>query len=104
MIVELTYFKESGKYYSEGKLEVPDTLPNAIGGLPAGHVTPLFEINTLVRHLSHARRLPGLVENHSAYHVLVNVPGHPHEHPHMVLNARFPDTWGGHFGFTKLTE
>lgn len=104
MIVELTYFKDTGKYYSSGRLEVPDVLPNAIGGLPAGEVTPLFEIFSLVRHLSHARSLPGLVEGHSAFHVLVDVPGHPHQHPHMVLNARFPDTWGKHFEYHKLED
>lgn len=102
MRVNLTYFKETGKLYSEGALEVPDVLPVPIGGLKAGEVTPLFEIWHLVRHLQEARRLPGLITGHSAFHVLVEVPDHPHAHPHLLLVDAFPDTWGHFFQYTEL--
>lgn len=104
MKVKLTYFKESGKYYSGGALEVPDDLPHDIGGLKAGEVTPMFEIWDVVRHLLITRSLPGLVPKHSPYQVLVEVPEHPHNCPHMVFEGAFPDTWGEHFEYHEVPE
>jgi hypothetical protein len=58
--VKLTYFKQSGKYYSEGTLQVTTTKP--------------WEIYTIVRQLLKTRRLPELVDNHDNYIVLVDIP------------------------------
>jgi hypothetical protein len=58
--VKLTYFKQSGKYYSEGILQVTTTKP--------------WEIYTIVRQLLKTRRLPELVDNHDNYIVLVDIP------------------------------
>jgi len=88
--VELTYFKDTGKYYTEGHLRVPTTISRQFGGLPRGSVYPLWEVSNIVRYLSTVLMLPGLATNHSAFTVLVNVPGHPHECPHLVLPGRFP--------------
>lgn len=60
MDVKLTYFKQSGKYYSEGTLQVTTTKP--------------WEIYTIVRQLLKTRRLPELVDNHDNYIVLVDIP------------------------------
>jgi hypothetical protein len=73
MKAKLTYFKDTGKYYGEGEMEIDD--PNR----------PLFEVWAQVRHLMKLQRLPGLVENHSNFIVLVNVPDHPHDHPRLMF-------------------
>lgn len=62
MLVYLTYFKESGKYYSSGEMEVPDGLEP-------------FEVHRVVRLRAADRKLPGLIENHSDYHVYVEIEG-----------------------------
>jgi hypothetical protein len=75
MKAKLTYFRafpSFGKYYSEGELEVP--------------MKDLFLIWNDVRELAKLRRLPGLVENHSEYFVLVEVPDHPHDHPYLIVS------------------
>jgi hypothetical protein len=69
--VELQYFRPDGRYYSSGSFRV------AIG-------TPLWAIFVQVRTMKKLQRLPGLVDGASSYHVLVNAPGHPDEHPHIV--------------------
>jgi hypothetical protein len=73
MQVKLDYFRKDrpGKWYSEGELEVDETLP-------------LYEIWEHIDWLREHRRLPSLIEGHSDYIVLVNVPGHRHEHPHLL--------------------
>lgn len=101
MRVNLTYFKDTGKYYSEGKLEVPRVLPTDVGGLHAGSITPLFEIWAVVRHLQCEQQLPGLSEGHGNFTVLVEVPAHPHNHPHLVIPDRFPSR-DLNIPFTKL--
>lgn len=60
MDVELTYFKQSGKYYSQGILQV--TTDKA------------WEIYEIVRRLLNEKRLPGLIEGHSNFTVHVNIP------------------------------
>ncbi len=101
--VNLTYFKDTGKYYSTGALEVPQSLAHPLGGLAAGTVTPLFEIWAVVRHLQYVGALPGLTEGHSPFTVLVEVPEHPHSHPHMVIPAQFVPR-ELNIEYTKLTE
>lgn len=70
MKVKLTYFKDSGKYYSEGEYN--------------SNEKELYEIHDEVRVMIKDKCLPGLMENHSSFIVLVNVPGHEHEHPILL--------------------
>lgn len=74
--VRLTYFKRSGKFYTEGSLEV----------LEGADLTAIWE---LVREIRKKGRLPGLSQGEliggPEFIVLVNVPGHPHEHPHIIV-------------------
>lgn len=71
MIVELTYFKDSGKYYSESKYITEKV--------------SLWEIWAEVLELRTMRRLPGLIINHSDFIVLISVPNHIHNHPHLIV-------------------
>lgn len=61
IIILLTYFKKSGKYYSEGQLEVPNT-------------DRPWEIYDQVRELLKTRTLPGLIPGHSNFTVHVDIP------------------------------
>jgi hypothetical protein len=73
LVANLTYFRRSGKYYCEGTLEVDAS-------------RDLFKIWEDIRALRNACRLPGLIEGHSdEYIVSVDVPGHKHEHPHLIV-------------------
>jgi Lar family restriction alleviation protein len=67
----LTYFRKNGKYYSDGKFEVPDSFD-------------LYEVWEIVRGMRDAGILPGLVDGAREYSILINVPGHRHEHPHLI--------------------
>lgn len=70
---KLTYFKRTGKFYDEGSFDVPETMS-------------LHEIWDMVRAKKNAGQLPGLVEGAGReFIVSVNVPGHRHEHPHLVV-------------------
>lgn len=71
MRVKLTYFKEHGKYYTEAEYSTERAY--------------LFEIWAEVELMSRTRGLPGLVKDHSPFIVLVDVPEHPHNHPHLVM-------------------
>lgn len=71
MIVKLTYFKPSGKYYSEGHYMTDKKR--------------LFEIWDEVVDMQQTKNLPGLMHGHSEFHVSVDVPEHPHRHPHLVI-------------------
>lgn len=71
MLVKLTYFKISGKYYSESSYIT--------------HNEHLFQIWNEVEQKLSIARLPGLMVGHSPFHVLVDVPKHPHQHPHLIL-------------------
>lgn len=71
--VGLTYFKKSGKFYAEGSFEVLNSIP-------------LHTVWDRVREMRENGRLPGLVEGAGReFMILVNVPGHPHEHPHIIV-------------------
>lgn len=72
MKVHLTYFKQNGKYYSDGEYETQK-----------GH---LFEIFEEVHKMLIARTCPGLIAGHSDFIVLVDVPKHPFNHPHLVID------------------
>lgn len=71
--VNMTYFKKNGKFYDEAWISVPGDMP-------------LHQIWELVRRMRSEGRLEGLVEGAGReFMILVNVPGHPHEHPHIIV-------------------
>lgn len=83
MKVKLTYFKAwgggpgglGGKYYSEGEFE------------SAHGPSTYFEAIDEVVKLRDAKRLPGLVEGHSNYHVLITTE--PESVPHLLVHPDF---------------
>jgi hypothetical protein len=71
--VKLTYFKRNGKFYDQGEF------------LASAH-TPLYQIWENVRDMRSLGKLPGLVDGAGQeFNILVEAPGHPHEHPHIVM-------------------
>lgn len=68
--VELTYFKQSGKYYSSG-----DYLSEK---------KDLWEIWDEVRQMVKDKQLPGLIGGQEFY-ILVSVPTHEHDHPRLIM-------------------
>lgn len=73
LTVQLTYFKRNGKFYDTAKFQ-------------AYANWSLYEIWNLVRKLREEGRLPGLVDGAGReFRILVNVPGHRHEHPHLIV-------------------
>ncbi len=73
MKVQLTYFKDTGKYYAEGEYETKEA--------------SLLEIYHEIRKMLYRGKRPGLLAGHDGFHVLVNVAGHEHEHPRLMLQA-----------------
>jgi len=71
MQVYLTYYKESGKYYSEGVYETEKE--------------HLYEIWEEIYQMRKQGRLPGLIEGAHEFHISVDVPDHPHNHPRLIL-------------------
>lgn len=78
MKVELTYFKPNGKYYSSGSYETK--LP----GIGTENVPGMWQIWDEVLGFWTGKCLPDLIIGHSPFIVLVNVPSHPHNHPHLI--------------------
>lgn len=75
MKVVLTYFKPSGKYYSDG---VFDMIPTSLDGVG--------EIWDAAERRQRDGNLPGLAEGSGReFFILVGVPGHPHDHPKLIL-------------------
>ncbi len=72
--VELTYFKESGKYYSEGEY--------------VSEQEELWEIWAEIRGMFRQGKRPGLVNGKQKFNTLVSVPDHPHDHPHFIMANR----------------
>lgn len=71
-LVRLTYFKKSGKYYSEGEY--------------ISHHLHLLDIFREVRCMvEDTKKLPGLVDGAVEFHVLIDVPNHPHSHPALIV-------------------
>jgi len=58
MLVDLTYFKKSGKYYGHGEFNTSKE-------------SSASEIYDIVRLLRDSRKLPGLIEGHDFYIVYV---------------------------------
>jgi len=71
MKVKLDYFRTAGKWYSSSEYQ--------------SSLVGLHEIWQEVSTMSHEGHLPGLVEGCSGFIVLVDVPDHPHRHPHLVI-------------------
>jgi hypothetical protein len=72
--VYLTYFRPNGKYECEGSYHSAKE--------------ELWEIFDEVEDLLRISRLPGLIEDHSDFIVLVEVPEHKHNHPHLVMEDK----------------
>ncbi len=71
--VILTYFKDTGKYYSGGE------------GYVAHHLN-LEEVWETIRAWQRQGTLPGLCPHAGKdFYILVRVPNHPHDHPKLLL-------------------
>ena len=69
----LTYFRRTGKYYDSALLPVDES-------------ASLHQIWSQVERLRDQAQLPGLISGGAHnYHVLVTVPGHPHDHPRLIM-------------------
>lgn len=71
--VNLTYFKKSGKYYSGGSYQVEHK--------------GLYEIWEDIEKMLLQGKRPGLMDGFDGFHVLIRIPEHEHDHPHLLLNA-----------------
>lgn len=71
--VRLTYFKDTGKFYSEGEY-VSEKLA-------------LWEIWDEVKEMLKVGKRPGLVDRVNDFYVTVDVPEHPHNHPVLIFPA-----------------
>ncbi len=69
--VKLTYFKDTGKYYSEGEY--------------TSNKLQLFEIFSEVRQMLASGTRPGLVDGKNEFYAVVDVPEHPHRHPCLII-------------------
>ena len=69
--VKLTYFKQSGKYYSEGEYETNKRY--------------MYEILDEVKDLLRDKQLPGLMVGHSDFITLIEVPDHPNNYFQLVV-------------------
>lgn len=73
MKVNLTYFKKSGTFYGRGNYEIESQ--------------PLYMIWESIERLLDSGIRPGLVDGHSGFHVLIDVPEHEDNHPHLLICA-----------------
>lgn len=70
--VKLTIFKPTGKYYTDGEY--------------VSEKDHMHEIFDEVRTMAIQRRLPGLTPGSTTpWMVLIDVPDHQHDHPHIVV-------------------
>lgn len=67
MKVKLTYFKQSGKYYCHEEYETQRE--------------NLWEI------WEEVEGSPELMKSKGRFYVLVGVPDHPYDHPHLIIPA-----------------
>lgn len=75
--VKIDYFKESGKFYSEGEY--------------TSKKLHLFEIWTeLIDMFTNGKR-PGLIDGSLEFYAVVSVPDHPHNHPFLITPQRVFD-------------
>lgn len=74
--VKLKYFKESGKFYSDGEFET--TLEN------------MYDIFDLVKLLKYHGYLPGLFRGSIEFHITIDVPTHEFNYPALIpFNRNF---------------
>jgi hypothetical protein len=69
MKVNLTYFKQSGKYYASGDYETEHS--------------DLYDIWIEVEWMT-SKIAPGLSGHAKHFHVLIDVPEHPYNPPHLI--------------------
>ena len=74
MKVQLTYFKDTGKYYGEGEYKTKKE--------------HLHEIWDEVREMIKQGTRPGLIKGCHEFYTLINVPEHVHEHPRLIICER----------------
>lgn len=74
MKVKVTYFKRTGKYYSSDTFECPLV-----------ETAPLYRYWEHVNELRAAGNAPGLIGGGRDFIVAVDVPEHPHAHPHLLM-------------------
>ena len=76
-LVKIDYFKPSGKWYSEAEFRATEWDLSQIWEEVETHI------------LTH--NAPGLAPSSGGsdfeFNVLINVPGHPHNHPHFLMLA-----------------
>jgi hypothetical protein len=73
--VKLTYFKESGKYYSNGEYETKQQM--------------MYDVYEEVRQMQKDGKLPGLVDGGGKeFTVLVEIPDHPCGCPQLIFPSR----------------
>lgn len=75
LTAKLTYFKYSGKYYSSGEMNVSAD-------------AALYEIWDDIVTMFGEHKRPGLLDGEQEFITLVEVPGHKHEHPHLIMPKR----------------
>ena len=78
MLIKCTYFKMTGKYYSEGAIYLP---------LDRKDPKSLQEAWDWVKKAHVSNRLPGLAPGigPSEFIVLISVPEHPQDHPKLII-------------------
>ena len=75
--VKLTYFKRTGKYYTSGEFESPEKT--------------LSEIWEDIKKMTSEGNWPGLVDGQHDFIIHIEVPGHPHDHPKLMIPPRSAD-------------
>jgi hypothetical protein len=68
----ITYFKHTGKYYTDVVINVPDDME-------------IYNIFKLIHKQLRDGTLPGLSGNHNNYFVHINVPDHEYSYPAILL-------------------
>jgi hypothetical protein len=73
--IELTYFKESGKYYTQGEFDVPDE-------------THYYDVIDMVKKMIVDEELPGLASGCWEFDVLMEPKGEKCSVPHLFRAGR----------------
>ena len=81
LCVNLTYFKDTGKYYSDSWY--------------FSQFTDLGDIWNEVRQMWHNGPLPGLSGTKCEFLVLVDVPDHEHNHPRLIIEKESDEDTNG---------
>lgn len=74
MKVKLSYFKLHGKWYSDGEYDTK-----------CQHLHQIWEE---VQSMNKYGGLPGLVKESKNWIILIDVPEHEHNHPHLIVPTR----------------